>query len=82
MYYGTYTCLTEHIDVFQILYFSYGSYTCVTELILILRILLLCESTRRYDKSEQIRIKLPTRLDQTYANTYEIWTLVNSRYGS
>ena len=69
MYFRSYTCLTEHIHVFQILYLSYGPYTCVTELILVLRILFLCEGTRRYDKSEQIRIISPTRSYQTYADT-------------
>ena len=28
MYLRSYTCFTEHIHVFQILYLSYGSYTC------------------------------------------------------
>ena len=40
----------------QNLFLSYGSYTCVTELILVFQILFLCEGTRRYDKSEHIRI--------------------------
>ena len=60
----------------------YGTYTCLIEHILILQILLLCEGTRRYDKSEQIIIVSHTRSDQTYADTYQIWTLVHSRYGS
>ena len=64
------------------MYLSYESYTCFTELILIFRISYWCEGTRRYDKSEQIRIISHTRSDQTYADTYQIWTLVHSRYGS
>ena len=60
----------------------YGTYTCLIEHILILRILFLCEGTRRYDKSEQIIIVSHTRSDHTYADTYQIWTLVHSRYGS
>ena len=82
MYYGTYTCITELIHVFQILYMYFISYTCLTEHILILRILFLCECTRRYDKSELIIILSHTRSDQTYADTYQICTLVHSRYGS
>ena len=53
----------------QDLFLSYRSYTCVTELILIFRILFFCEGTRRYDKSEQIRIIAHTRSDQTYTDT-------------
>ena len=82
LYFRSYTCLTEHILVLRNIYLSYGSYTCVTELIIVLRILFLCEGTRRYDKSEQIRIILHTRSDQTYVDTYQIWTLVHSRYRS
>ena len=95
MYFRSYTCLTEHILVLRILYLSYGSYTCITEHVLVLRILYLfsklilifrisylCEGTRRYDKSEQIRIISHTRSNQTYTYTYKIWTLVHSRYGS
>ena len=67
MYFGFYTCITELIHVFQILHVYYRTYTCLTELILVHRtyscllilvfqILFFCEGTRRYDKSEQIRI--------------------------
>ena len=42
----------------------------------------MCEGTRRYDKSEQIRIISHARLNQTYADAYQIWTLVHSRYRS
>ena len=52
----------------QNLFLSYGSYTCVIELILVFRILFLCEGTRRYDKSEHIRIISHTRSDQTYTD--------------
>ena len=53
----------------QNLFLSYGSYTCVIELILEFQILFLYEGTRRYDKSEQIRIISHTRSDQTYTDT-------------
>ena len=61
VYYRTYTCISDLIHVLQNLYLSYRSYTCVTELILVFRILFFCEGTRRYDKSEQIRIIAHTR---------------------
>ena len=35
--YGTYTGISEHMLVFQILYVFYRTYTCLTELILVLR---------------------------------------------
>ena len=69
MYFRSYTCISDLIHVLQSIYLSYGSHTCVTELIIVLRILLLCEGTRRYDKSEQIRIIARTRSDQTYKDT-------------
>ena len=56
MYFSSYTCLTELILVLRNLYGSYGTYTGITELVIVLRILFLCEGTRRYDKSEQIRL--------------------------
>ena len=37
MSYEYYTCITELILVFQILYLYYGSYTCLTGLILVFR---------------------------------------------
>ena len=82
LYYRTYTCSSELIYVLQSIYLSYGSYTCVTELILVFRILFMCKGTRRYDKSEQIRIISHARSYQTYVDTYQIWTLVHSRYRS
>ena len=33
MYFRSYTCITELIHVFQILYLSYRAYTCLTDLI-------------------------------------------------
>ena len=41
MYFGFYTCLTELIHVFQILYMYFRSYTYLTEYILVLRNLFL-----------------------------------------
>ena len=38
--------------------------------------------TRRYYKSEHIRVIIHTGSNQTYANTYQIRTLVHSRYRS
>ena len=67
--YRAYTCLTDLILVLKDLLLSYRSYTCVTELILVFQTLFFCEGTRRYDKSEQIRIISHTRLNQTYADT-------------
>ena len=69
MYYITYTCILDLIHVLQSIYWSYETYTGLTKLILVLRILFLCEGTRRYDKSEQIRIIAHTRSDQTYTDT-------------
>ena len=80
LYYRTYTCILDLIHVLQSIYLSYGSYTCFTKLILIFQILFMCEGNRRYDKSEQIKIISHARSDQTYADTYQIWTLVHSRY--
>ena len=51
-----YTCISDLIHVLQGIYWSYGSYSGVTKLILIFQILFMCEGTRRYDKSEQIRL--------------------------
>ena len=82
MYYRTYTCISDLIHVLQNLYLSYGTYTGLTEHIFILRILSLCEGTRRYNKSELIIIVSHTGSDQTYADTYQVWTLVHSRYRS
>ena len=62
MYFRSYTCLTKYI-------LFYGTYTDLTELILVLRILFLCEGTRMYDESEQIRIIEPTRSDQASTDT-------------
>ena len=48
MYFGFYTCITELIHVFQILYMSSGTYSCISDLILVLRSLFLFVSTSRY----------------------------------
>ena len=82
MSYRAYTCLTDLILVLQNLYMYFRSYTCVTKLILVFQILFMCEGTRRYDKSEQIKIISHARSDQTYVDTYQIWTLLHSRYRS
>ena len=82
VYYRTYTCISDLIHVLQNLYLSYGTYTGLTEHILILWILSLCEGTRRYNKSELIIIISHTGSDQTYTDTYQVWTLVHSRYRS
>ena len=74
--------LTKLILIFQNLDMYFRSYTCLTELILILRILYFCDGTRGYNKSELIIIVSHTRSDQTYADTYQVWTLVHSRYRS
>ena len=37
MYFGFYTCITEHIHVFQILHVHYGTYIYLTELIVVYR---------------------------------------------
>ena len=71
-YYRTYTCISDLIHVLQNLYLSYGTYTSLTEHILILRILFLCKGTRRYNKSELIIIVSHTRLDHSYADTYQV----------
>ena len=60
--YGTYIVLLN-------LFLYFRSYPGITELILVLRILFLCEGTRRYDESEQIRIISHRRSDQTSTDT-------------
>ena len=54
--FGSYTCITDLILVLQSLFLSFRSYTCITKLILVFQILFTCEGTRRYDKSEHIRL--------------------------
>ena len=41
MYFRSYTCLTEHILVLQILYLFYRTYSCLTDLILVFQNLFL-----------------------------------------
>ena len=62
MSYETYICVQD-------LFLSYRSYTCLTELILVFQIFFFFEGTRRYNKSEQIRIISHTRSEQTYTDT-------------
>ena len=69
MSYRAYTYLTDLILVLQNLDMYFRFYTCLTERILVLRILFLCEGTRRYDESEQVRIISHTRSDQTSSDT-------------
>ena len=41
LYFGSYTCITEHILVLWILYLCYRAYSCILGLILVLRSLFL-----------------------------------------
>ena len=82
VYYKTYTSISDLIHVLQNLYLSYGTYTGLTEHILILRVLSFCKGTRRYNKSELIIFVSHTGSDQAYTDTYQVWTLVHSRYRS
>ena len=68
-YYKTYTGTSYLILVLRSTSWSYGTYTCIIELILVFKILFLYEGTRRYNKSEQIKIISHTRSDQTYTDT-------------
>ena len=56
LYYEVYLCLTELILLLQNVFLFYRSYDYVTKLILVFQILFLYEGTRRYDKSEQIKL--------------------------
>ena len=83
--YITYTCISDLTCILWNLYLSYGTYSCVqdlflsyrsyfgvTEPILVFRILFFCEGTRRYDKSEHIKI-----IDSLYGNTRRYyWTYI------
>ena len=55
-YFVSYTCTRKYILVLRNLYLSYKSYTCITKLVLVFQILVMCEGTRKYDKSAQIRL--------------------------
>ena len=82
MFYGTPVGVTELMLMLRSLTYSevpIGT-TEITERILVLRNLFLCESTRRYAKSELIIIVSHTGSDQTYTDTYQVWTLVHDRY--
>ena len=82
MHYRTYTCISDLTCISRNLYLSHGTYTGISEHILVIWILSLSESTRRYDKSELIIIVSHTRSDQTYTDTYQVWTLVHDKYRS
>ena len=75
---------TKLILVLRILYLFYEVYPSLTGLIRFLRILLLCEGTRRYDESEQVRIISHTRSDQIQGliRLLQIRTLVFRRFRS
>ena len=75
--YGTPVGVTELMLMLRSLTYSEVE---ITERILVLRNLFLCESTRRYAKSELIIIVSHTGSDQTYTDTYQVWTLVHDRY--
>ena len=85
MYFGFYTCITELIHVFHILYMYYRAYTCLTDLLLVLHNLLLsygsysCAKvpvgTISRNRSESYHIQGQIRLLQ-------IQTLVFRRYRS
>ena len=81
-YFKTYTGTSYLILVLRSTSWSYRTYTGLSEYILILRILSLCKGTRRYNKSELIIIVSHTGSDQTYTDTYQVWTLVHSWYRS
>ena len=42
MYFGSYTCIIDHILVLRILYLYYRAYTCISDLIIVVRSLFLC----------------------------------------
>ena len=55
LYFGSYTCIMEHVLVFQILYLYYRAYTCISDLILVLQSIYLYYgygSTRRYYRTD------------------------------
>ena len=72
------------ILVLRILYLFYEVYPGLMGLIRFLWILFLCEGTRRYDESEQVRIISHTRSDQIQGQIrlLQIRTLVFRRYRS
>ena len=56
MYFRSYTCITGLILVLMNLFLYFRSYTGSTELIHVFQILFMCEGTRKYDKSKQLRL--------------------------
>ena len=75
---------TKLILVLRILYLFYEVYPSLPGLIRFLRILFLCEGTRRYDESEQVRIISHIRSDQIqgHIRLIQIRTLVFPRFRS
>ena len=75
---------TKLILVLRILYLFYEVYPSLMGLIRFLRILFLCEGTRRYDESEQVRIISHKRSDQiqSHIRLLQIRTLVFRRFRS
>ena len=56
MYFRSYTCITKLILVLLNLFLYFRACTSSTELIHVFKILFMCEGTRKYDKSEQLRL--------------------------
>ena len=85
MFYRTYTCISDLIHVFQILYMSYRAYTCLTDLILVLRNMYLSYGSYSYAKvpigtiSRNISISYHI---QGQIRLLQIGTLVFRRYRS
>ena len=75
---------TKLILVLRILYLFYEVYPVLMGVIRFLRILILCEGTRRYDESEQVRIISHTRSYQIQGQIrlLQIRILVFRRYRS
>ena len=71
--YRYYTCFWDLIRVLHNLNLSYGTYTGLTEIILVF------QSTYWYFGSYTCITKLILEF-QTYTDTYQVWTLVHSRY--
>ena len=56
LYYGSYTCISEHILVLRILYLYYRTYSCVSDLILVLQNLFLYYRTYTYITDEEVPV--------------------------
>ena len=90
-HYWTYISRRAHICTyirFIYLYRNTYTFTCPYYIHILIKSLigvielLVYRGTRRYYKSEHIRVIIHTRSDQTYADTYLIRTLVHSKYRS